>query len=67
MMMKAVTCVTLAGAFLNSAGNPFLASIVWSVTNPILAWHNHRIGQKEQSAIFGAFSLLAWYGVVNLS
>ncbi len=67
MILKALTIITLAGAYLNSAGNPYLASIVWSVTNPILCWHNHCIGQKEQSAIFGAFSLLAWWGVMNLA
>lgn len=64
--LKIITGIAIIGAIATSAGNPLLACILWSVSNPLLAWHNHGIGQKEQYGLFCVFTIIAWVGVVNL-
>ena len=56
----------ICGAILVSLGQPLAANVIWSLSNPILAWHNRGIGQHEQAVMFGTFAVIAWIGVWNL-
>jgi len=49
-----------------SFGFPLYANLLWSISNPLIAWHNFRIIQKEQAVLFGVFTVIAWFGVINL-
>lgn len=66
MKIKCLTIASIAGALLVSFGNPLVANLIWSISNPGMAYYNYKIQQKEQAILFSVFSLIAWFGVWNL-
>lgn len=66
IFLKTVTLLSIIGAIMVSLGFPLYANIVWSISNPLMAWHNYRIAQKEQAVLFGVFTGIAWFGVIHL-
>jgi len=64
--LKVLTGISIIGAIMVSFGFPLYANLLWSISNPLIAWHNFRIIQKEQAVLFGVFTVIAWFGVINL-
>lgn len=65
--LKALVGLSILGAIMVSLGDPLMANILWSVSNPLIAMHNYGIRQNEQAALFVVFTIIAWLGVINLS
>ncbi len=61
-----MTYVSISGAILASYGLPFYANVLWMISNPYMTWYNHSIGQKAQTKLFAVFTVIAFYGVLNL-
>lgn len=66
LTMRGLTPLSITGAVLVSTGSPLGANLIWGAVNPLIAWHNFKIAQKEQAALFAVFTLIAWYGILNL-
>ncbi len=66
MLAKIVTFLGVVGASLVALGMPLQANIVWVMSNPILIYHNYRIGQLAQSRMFFVFTLISLFGIYNL-
>ncbi len=66
MKIRCLTIASIIGALLVSFGNPFVANLIWSISNPGIAYHNYKIQQKEQAILFSVFTVIAWFGVWNL-
>lgn len=60
------TKLGIIGAIFVAFGEPLTANIIWLVSNPLLLYHNHKIGQSSQSRMFFVFTAISLFGVVNL-
>lgn len=67
LILKGLTALSIAGAYMISTAtpNPLGANLLFGAVNPLLCWHNLKIMQREQAALFAVFALLAWYGILN--
>ena len=65
-LIDCATTISITGAVLVSMGFPFYANLVWMISNPYMAWYNHKIGQVAQTRLFAIFAITALYGVWNL-
>lgn len=61
-----MTNVTILGALLVSFGYPFLANVVWTISNPYLTWYNYNIKQFAQAKLFGVLTFIGLLGIYNL-
>ena len=66
MKIKFLTAASICGAILVSLGDPLFANLIWSFSNPLMAHYNYKIQQKEQAVLFSVFSVIAWFGLINL-
>ena len=64
-LLKYIPYVNIIGAMFVSLGNPVLANILWSVTNPLLTYSNYKAGSFEQARMFGVFFVIAVLGLVR--
>jgi len=60
-----ITISSMYAAIKVAQGQTLAPSLIWSITNPILSYHNFSIGETEQALLFMGFSLIAFYGVYN--
>ncbi len=58
---------SLAGAICVALGLPLYANMLWVIGNPILIISNYKNNDKGQALYFTVCSILAAYGVWNLS
>ena len=65
IIIKAIILLSIIGALMVSLNFPLMANMIWSFTNPVLAYHNNAIGQKEQALLFSIFAMIALFGVIN--
>lgn len=66
MIEKFGTSLGVVGAVFVALGNPLNANIVWVISNPLLIYHNYRIGQLYQSRMFFVFTIISLFGTINL-
>lgn len=66
MLPKIGTYLGIVGAFLVALGKPLEANIIWSISNPILVYHNWKIKEFNQSKMFLVFTLISAFGIYNL-
>lgn len=64
--LKSLTCMAILAAIMVSLGQPFYGNVIWSISNPLFAWHNRKIGQREQFILFIGFWIITLFGVINL-
>lgn len=55
--------VSILGAIFVAFGLSFPANLLWSISNPSIAYHNYKIGEIAQAQLFGVFTVIAWFGV----
>lgn len=58
--------IAICGAILVAKGDPYLANVLWCVSNPIFLVHNLRIGEVEQAFRDLIFLSIAVFGIWNL-
>lgn len=63
--MADIAYVSMAGGLWVSFGNILIGNLVWCFTNPVLIYHNRKIGQIQQMRMFMLFFLIAMLGVYN--
>lgn len=66
MIEKIGTSLGIVGAVLVALGKPLSANLVWVVSNPLLIYHNFKIGQLSQSRMFVVFTIISVLGIINL-
>lgn len=65
-MIAILTVMGILGAVLVSRGYPWVANVLWGISNPLMTVHTWMICEKELSAMFAVYTLISWYGVYNL-
>lgn len=64
-MSFVATHLSVVGAGFVAAGQTWPANLIWSVSNPLLAWHNYRAGDVHQARMFCVFGALALIGLIR--
>lgn len=64
LIVTILTRISISGALLVSLGYPLYANLLWSISNPLLAYHNYKIAQNDQAELFIVFTLIAWFGII---
>ncbi len=63
MLIQITTGLAILGALYVASGRALAANILWSISNPVLIFHNLYSGQIEQATMFAVFSLVSLYGI----
>lgn len=63
--MSLITLFSVIGALSVALQHAGPANLLWSISNPVLVWHNFRIGELSQAAMFSVFAVMAVYGAVQ--
>jgi len=58
--------IAILGAIVVSLGYPFIANVLWMISNPYMLWHNRKINQPEQAKMFLTYTLVSLFGIINL-
>ena len=64
--LKILTGISILGAILVSFGYEFQTNVLWSICDPLLAYHNFKLNQKEQGYLFVIFTLAAWIYTIQI-
>ena len=65
-LIDVATDIAILGGILTALNQPFWACSVWFISNPYLAYHNHKIGQTAQRNFFIVMSIVTIIGIFNL-
>ena len=63
--MSLITLFSVIGALSVALQHAGPANLLWSISNPILVYHNYSIGEVDQAAMFSVFAVMAVYGAVK--
>lgn len=63
--LSIITLFSVIGALSVALQRAGPANLLWSISNPVLVWHNLRIGELSQAAMFSVFAVMAVYGAVQ--
>lgn len=66
-MSDVASYLGIVGAIMVSLNYPLIANIIWGITNPVLIYHMHKLEQYPQRNMFIVFTVVAWFGIYNLS
>jgi hypothetical protein len=58
--------IAILGAIVVSLGYPFIANVLWMISNPYMLYHNRKINQPEQAKMFLVYTLISLFGIYNL-
>lgn len=58
--------ISIMGSILTAMGFAFLACVVWSISNPYIAYYNYKKGEMAQYRLFLVFTIVSAIGVWNL-
>jgi hypothetical protein len=61
-----MTYLVILGSILVAFGYPFIANVVWSISNPYLVWYNNKIKQPAQARLFFILTFIGLFGIWNL-
>lgn len=74
-LLKYIPYVNIIGAMFVSLGQPVLANVLWSITNPLLTYSNYKHwidnpiecnnNSLAQARMFGVFFVIALLGLVR--
>lgn len=67
-IMKTIAILSylaIIGQIILSVGHPLYALSLWSITNPLLAYHHYKLKEEYQMRMFIAFFVFSVYGVYN--
>lgn len=60
------TVLSIVGAAAVSIRKPDMANSIWSISNPVLVYHNLLINEIPQALLFLIFTGLAWAGCLKV-
>ncbi|WP_440946930.1 hypothetical protein ACSAZL_01140 [Methanosarcina sp. T3] len=63
-ILQPVILPSLIGALFVAAGDAQAANLIWSVSNPLLVWHNCRTRDYSQAFLFFVFWIIAFAGML---
>ncbi|MDR2807240.1 MAG: hypothetical protein LBB11_03740 [Puniceicoccales bacterium] len=61
------SCATLAlvGSYYNATARYKLSYVLWLIIDLFFIWHNYRIGEKQQCALYVFYFIIAIIGLKN--
>ena len=66
MLIIIATIASIIAAIFVARGNALIANSIWAVSNVVFIWYNVYIAEWEMVMLFGAYWVIALYGVWNL-
>jgi len=66
-LMILATFASIVGSVFVARGKSLNANCIWVVSNAVFIWHSLCIREFEMAMLFGAYEVIAVYGIYNLT
>lgn len=63
MLLEFATLLGVIGCIFVSLDKPILANFVWLIGNPIILFHNLKVGEMEQARMWFVYSVIVMLGL----
>lgn len=63
MLLEFATLLGVIGCIFVSLDKPILANLVWLIGNPIIFFHNLKVGEMEQARMWFVYSVIVMLGL----